>query len=170
MRTKGIPEKIYIGLDNGITGSIGWVDSFNTQRGFIKVPIFSCLNYQKEIRKITRINTIKLWSIFLNIKKLSSNWILFIERPMVNPKRFQASCSALRALEASLIVVERLGIPHQFLDSGEWQKEMLPKGIKGTDVLKAASKSMGQRLYPELDIKEDADGILIAEWARSNRK
>ena len=45
---------------------------------------------------------------------------------------------------------------------------MLPKGIKGADVLKKASLDVGKRLFPQFadKFKGDADGILIAEWAR----
>ena len=88
---------------------------------------------------------------------------------MVNPKRWAASVSAIRALEATLIIVELLEIPYIYVDSKEWQRELLPKGCKG-DALKTASKDIGCRLFPqhkELIIKhKDADGILMAEYCR----
>ena len=49
-----------------------------------------------------------------------------IERPMVNPKRFEATVSALRALEATLIVLESLNIGKEYCDSKGWQKALLP--------------------------------------------
>ncbi len=170
MRTKGIPKKIYIGLDNGVTGSIGWSDNNNVERGILKMPTFSSFNYQKEVRKVTRIDTNKLTDILIKLKRLAPVHFIGIERPMIDPGRFQASLSAIRALEATLIVLERLNLTHHFLDSKQWQKELLPKGIKGADELKKASKQIGQRWWPELNIGKDADGIMIAEWARRNRK
>ena len=90
------------------------------------------------------------------------------ERPMINPTRWKASMSAIRCWEAQLIILEVLGVSHQFVDSKEWQKMMLPKGIKGSDEQKKASKDIGKRLFPSLaDFKHtDFDGILIAEFAR----
>ena len=90
------------------------------------------------------------------------------ERPMINPTRWKASMSAIRCWEAQLIILEVLGVPHQFVDSKEWQRELLPKGIKGSDEQKKASKDIGKRLFPSLaDFKHtDFDGLLIAEYAR----
>lgn len=87
---------------------------------------------------------------------------------MINPGRFQASISAVRALEATLITLELLNIPYQYLDSREWQRDILPKGVKGADELKRASLDVGKRLFPQFAhmFKGDADGILIAHWAR----
>ena len=91
-----------------------------------------------------------------------------IERPMINPTRFTASMSAIRCLEAQLILLESLGISHMFIDSKEWQKKLLPQGLKGADEQKKASYDIGNRLFPQFaDLKHpDRDGILIAEWAR----
>jgi len=89
---------------------------------------------------------------------------------MVNPGRFQASISAMRALEATLNVLEFLELPHQYIDSKEWQKVMLPSGLKGADQMKKASQSIGKRLFPSITCTPDADGLLIAEWARRGNK
>ena len=91
-----------------------------------------------------------------------------MERPMVNPTRFKATTSALRCFEAELILIEHLGYAYCYVDSKYWQRELLPKGIKGADEQKKASKDIGKRLFPQLaDFKHsDYDGILIAEYAR----
>ena len=76
-------------------------------------------------------------------------------------------------LEAELCVVEMLSMPHIYIDSKQWQRELLPQGIKGSAELKKASKDIGSRLFPlhtNLITKhKDADGILIAYWARMNQ-
>lgn len=172
MRTN-TPDKIYIAIDNGVSGTIGYTNKDGTLKGFFKLPVFSSYNYQKQAKKITRIDTDKLTIILINIKKLAPHYHVSIERPMVNPTRLQASFSALRALEATLIVLERLKLPKYFIDSRHWQKVILPKGVKGSEDLKKASMDTGCNLFPEFSelIKEhkDADGILIAEWARKKR-
>jgi hypothetical protein len=71
-----------------------------------------------------------------------------IERPMINPMRFQASVSAARSLEATLIAIESLGIPRMYVDSRQWQKALLPHWCKGPE-LKHASADIGCRLFPD---------------------
>jgi hypothetical protein len=85
---------------------------------------------------------------------------------MVNSARFSASMSAVRCLEATLIAIEEVGFSYQYVDSKEWQKLLLPKGLKGSDELKKASFDVGKRMFPTLAIKKDADGLLIAEYLR----
>lgn len=153
--------KTYIGVDNGVSGSIGIIPHHGADPCFHLTPTESHLSYTKEAKNITRIN----WNELTELLKPVSCPFAILERPMVNPQRFQASASALRALEATLIVLESLQIPYRYVDSKEWQKDMLPKGVKG-EALKTASLNIGQRLFPQFKFKGDADGILIAEWAR----
>lgn len=157
--------KTYIGIDNGVSGSIGVVSFTGINAEFHLTPVFNTLHYTKEIQKINRVNTDKLFQIL----EFFPMPFAVLERPMVNPGRFKATASALRALEATLITLERLNIPYIFVDSKEWQKVMLPKGVKG-EQLKSASLEIGKRLFPQFKdkFKGDADGILIAEWARRN--
>ncbi len=105
---------IYVGIDNGISGSIGIIDE--AKSGFqIKTPTRSCLNYQKsKVKHITRVDFKTFRDILYEAK---SGAIAMIERPMVNPQRFEATTSALRALEATLIVLESLGIGYQYCKS-----------------------------------------------------
>lgn len=162
-RTKG---KTYVGIDNGVTGSIGIIPFHGTDVRFLNTPTMSVLNYQKEAKYFTRVDTKTLHGILSQI----DNPFAIIERPLVNPGMFSATLSAVRALEATIVVLDWLEIPYIYVDSRDWQKEMLPSGIKGQD-LKFASKDIGCRLFPQFKerIKADADGLLIAEWARRNR-
>ena len=157
-------KKVWIGIDNGVTGSIGIVDNKGVS-SFHLTPVFKTLNYQKKAKNLNRVDT-RVLNKLLKIPRGNFRVLALIERPMVNPGRFQASLSAIRALESTLIILERRGIPYQFVDSKEWQKVMLPAGIKGADKLKKASLDVGKRLFPQFKFKKDADGILIAEWAR----
>ena len=131
----------FVGIDNGVTGTIAILDGDKSI--FMETPVFETLGYQKsKVRHINRIDTVA----------------------------FQASISAARAIEATLIVLEELGLGYEYLDSGAWQKALLPAGIKGAVNLKKASKDVGLRMFPmhadTIKKHGDADAILIAEWAR----
>lgn len=169
-------HKIYIGIDNGTSGTIG-VTGDNFSPLMIETPIVEEQSYTKAKNKITRINHEKLrdWLMENVLKEnglLRNEVLAVIERPMINPMRFKASISAARSLEATLYLLEDFGIPRMYADSRDWQKKLLPQGCKG-DELKKASKDIGCRLFPQLEdiIKKhkDADGILISEWARRER-
>lgn len=161
-------RKWWIGIDNGVSGSIAILDNCG-QHIFQKIPTKKELNYTKTKQYITRIDTGKLECIIIDNCYNFDNSIVLLERPMVNPTRFKATTSALRSLEATLIVLERLGLPFQYIDSKQWQKALLPKGLKGTD-LKSASWDIGNRLFPQFNTVKhpDRDGLLIAEYCRRN--
>jgi hypothetical protein len=155
--------KTYIGIDNGVTGNIGIIWP-NDRADWCPTPTFQDLDYLKtKARYISRIDTGKLERVLATAK---DNPFILLERPLVNPQQFFATCSAMRSLEATLIVIERLKIPMQFVDSKAWQKDMLPKGITGSGALKEASLLVAGRLYPSLRFVGDADGMLIALWAK----
>ena len=164
-------KKLFIGIDNGVSGTIGVVGEKTI---FFTTPVNKVQDYTKKKAEVSRIDHKKLTEILLDIiQNYSKDEIIVkIERPMVNPTRFTASKSALRALESTLIVIENLELPHEFIDSKEWQKIMLPTGIKGEVDLKKASKDVADRLFPMFkDNKhKDRDGLLIAEYTRKTYK
>ena len=162
-------NKMYIGIDNGVTGTIGIICGNKTW--FFETPTKSEQNYTKKKGNISRVigNVLKL-KLRSIMKECNPESIMcLIERPMVNPGRFAATISALRALEATLVIIEELEWPYQYEDSKAWQKELLPKGSKA-EQLKKDSVNIGCRLFPQHSelIKKhgDADGILMAEYCR----
>lgn len=157
-------SKIWVGIDNGVSGSIGIVGE-GIEPIFIKTPTKREQDYTKTKKIITRLDYSKFMDLFSMLNK--NDICMVMERVMVNPTRFAATVSALRCHEAELIMIELLGCKHLFIDSKEWQKVMLPKGCSG-DELKKASLDIGNRLFPQFeDVKHpDRDGILIAEYAR----
>lgn len=168
---------IYIGIDNGVSGSVGIIDERN-KAYLYHTPVKKSLNYQKtKVKHITRIAAGAFRSLLTEfVSDSTSIGVLkpakaIIERPMVNPQRFEATTSALRALEATLIVLESLGIGYEYCDSKGWQKKFLPyisvKDKKEYPAkLKQVSLEVGQRMYPDInwDGFKDGDGILIARY------
>ena len=161
--------KVFIGIDNGVSGSIGVICEDGSYFYF-KPTIKKVLNYQKKAKYCNRI-------VFPALRDLLSDYLndtsyVMMERPMVNPGRFAASASALRAYEATLVALEeQKTIPLiETCDSKEWQKALLPEGLKGADKLKLASKEVGLRMFPKcvklITKQKDADGLLIAEFCR----
>lgn len=162
-----ISKAVYIGIDNGVSGTIGIISETGTL--FFKTPTFSEQNYTKKKGNVTRIDSIKLTALLREATITTPEVHCMIERPMVNPTRYAATLSAIRALEATLTVVEQLGFAYSYIDSKEWQKALLPQGAKGAD-LKSASADIGCRLFPQhkelIKKHKDADGILMAEYCR----
>lgn len=160
-------QRAYVGIDNGISGSIGIIYEDGTY-GFFKTPTKSCQDYTKKKKNVTRVIPTRLFEIF---SKVGEGSMVMIERPMINSTRFHASMSAIRAFEATITVLETLGLPYEVCDSKEWQKPVLPIGVKGDD-LKKASLDVGNRLFPKTkSVKHaDCDGILIAYFCKTKHK
>lgn len=156
---------VLVGVDNGVTGTIGIVGE-GIEPKIYHTPVKKEQNYCKKKDNITRLDANGFADI---LKQFDAKDVMVVmERPMVNPTRFKATTSALRCFEAQLILIEHLNLAYCYVDSKDWQRELLPKGIKGSDEQKKASKDIGKRLFPQLaDFKHtDFDGILIAEYAR----
>jgi len=161
---------LYLGIDNGVTGSYALLDEKGIVLFHGKMPTKSELSYTKAKQNITRLDYPK-WLILLhrfeNETEAGSRIVATIERPMVNPMRFKASVSAVRCLEAVLIGLECIRATIIYLDSKAWQRDMLPKGIE-KDELKVASFQVASRLFPKQETitKDISDSILMAEWSR----
>lgn len=156
-------KKYWTGIDNGTSGSIGVVCSDGTS-AFIETPIIKCKSYTKKDQNITRINWREL------LENIPKGAIVMLERPLVNPRMFTATQSALRSLEATLIVLEMLDIEPIMVDSKSWQSMFISSAVIGHDAMKKASMEVGLRLFPSngMFIKKhgDADGLLLAEFCR----
>ena len=157
-------SKIWVGLDNGVSGSVGIVGN-DIESVFVKTPVKKEQDYTKKKKIITRLDYSDFMELFSKYNK--NDICVLVERPLLNPSKFVASTSALRCHEAELIMLEIMGVRHMFIDSKEWQRVLLPKGCSG-EGLKKASLDIGNRLFPQfVDVKHpDRDGILIAEYAR----
>lgn len=164
-------HRLFIGIDNGVTGTVGILGEGKPL--FLETPIRKEQNYTKKKDVITRIDIRELTSVLRHASEglRPDEVVVGMERPMFNPQRYNATVSAARAFEAQLCVIETLGFPLVYLDSREWQKELLPHGVSGPE-LKKASKDVASRLFPGLSDAisghGDGDGLLIAEHMRRN--
>ena len=158
--------KTYIGIDNGVTGSIAILSPGEEPRFFL-TPTRKEQDYTKAKQEIRRILVSRLVEILTLVRPNIS--FALLERPMINPTRWRASVSAIRADEATRAVLEMFDIAYSWVDSKEWQKEFLPKGTSAED-LKVKSREVGRRLFPAclgmIENHGDADGLFIAEYAR----
>lgn len=160
----------YLGIDNGVSGALGAILS-DGGASWQPMPIRKELNYTKAKSWINRVDYERLFYTLRAWKELEDSFgmqfLVLLERPMVNPGRFQATVSALRCMEATLIAIEQVGLPYRYVDSREWQKVMLPSGLKG-DELKKASVEVGRRMWPHLTLPKgaDFDSLLMAAWAK----
>lgn len=155
--------RFFVGADNGISGSFGIISEDQSVVLYYPTPIKRELNYTKTKQWLNRVDVVELSKILSPFKDCTIEVLL--ERPMVNPGRFKASVSALRALEATLIVLEALGLPYRYCDSKEWQKVMLPAGLEKEE-LKKASLDVAKRYFPNIKLKKDGDSLLMAMYAK----
>jgi len=153
-----------LALDNGVSGTVAV-----TYKGepllFRKTPVVKVRNYTKKEAYLRRID-------HKSFKELIRGFpvtIAYIERPLVNPKAFVATESALRSLEATIICLEQLEIPYEFIDSKTWQKHYLTPNAIGSTEMKLASKEVGKIMFPkfadEIEKHGDADSLFIALYA-----
>jgi len=159
-------NKFYIGIDNGVSGSVG-VISDSGKAVWFKMPVKNELSYTKTKKFINRVDIPALAELFNCVVPLDADIVCRIERPMVNPTRFNATLSAIRCLEAVQIFLEGRKVPYGFIDSKEWQKRMLPAGLHGSDELKAAADTVCRRLFPSISIKAGGgDSLMIAQYLK----
>lgn len=156
-------KRAFVGIDNGCSGSIGIIYEDGTY-AFIKTPVKKAQDYTKAKKIVSRIQPLELTKI---LSVLGEGSMVIIERPMINSTRFNASMSAIRAFEATITILETLGLAYTICDSKEWQKGLLPVGATG-DELKTASLDIGNRMYPKTkEVKHpDCDGMLIAHYCK----
>ena len=158
-------SKVYIFIDNGSTGTIGVYGE--GVREFFLTPAKECQDYTKSKKTICRVDYQAMYDFIHDAKEKYPDLLVVMERPMTNSKfNVNAQFSGMRAFEATLIAVEQNNVPHMVVDSKQWQKKMLPDGLKSSAEQKKASMQRGIELFPEFEElitkHKDADGILGA--------
>ncbi len=168
-------SKIFVGIDNGVSGGIAISRPEDPMLVF-STPVKEVFGYQKVAKKFNRLDheRFKERLEYFLAGSLGDQIHIVIERPMVMPARFEATVSALRCYEATLVCLEQV-LPQaavETVDSRAWQKIMLPEGLRGPE-LKKASMQRGVELFPGcadwIRKQKDADPLMICEWARRTR-
>ena len=163
-------KTVYIGIDNGVTGTIGFINS-DGEALQVKTPVKKVMNYTKSVKRfVSRVEYKDLKSTLSSMIKDADQIICRVERPFINGSMFHASISAARAHEATEICLEELKIPFDYIDSKKWQRPLFPPGTEKKE-LKVASKTIGERLYPNANVHNhvDCDGLLIAHYLKEIR-
>ena len=184
---KLIDADIIFGLDNGSSGTIACIIPKIQTIFFQKTPALQTLDYTKQIQYISRINHIQLKKWFENcifflqsVQKNDIKVIVILQRPMVNPQRFKQSKSALRAYEATLIVLQLLNLDYIVIDSKQWQHYFFGKNTSQID-LKFESMKLGIEILQKYNLAQeqkinmqelmkkhgDADSLLMCEFAKN---
>ena len=158
-----------IGIDNGVSGALSILSQNISKFYLSKSYTKKCKSYTKKEQNITRIDVENLRKIIIeNIPKEKLNeTIAILERPLVNPTRFKASMSAMRSIEATLIVLEELGIDVEYTDSKVWQHGIFTIEERAKLDTKELSRKYGLEYYPQfkdLIEKQDADALLISHF------
>lgn len=159
-------SRTIIGIDNGATGTIGIITPSQTY--FIETPTEPYLHYGKKGSTSNRINRRELTKLIKTaIEGIDINTVrVMIERPFTaGPMMIKAMLGAHRCFEATICVLEDLGLGYEVIDSAQWQVQVLGD-VKGSAELKKASMLRGLQMYPQFsDLirrHKDADGLLIA--------
>ena len=161
-----------VAIDNGVTGRyavrVGKRISFN------KMPVFKQQEYTKKKQNVSRIDVPQLYMELFKYLRGTDTAIFMLERPMINPRRYKASFSAIRCLEATLITLELLQRKHGrvyyfFVDSKEWQSAIIPNATGASKAkalsLKSASRDYGLLHYPQFGkelLRSSVDGDALA--------
>ena len=155
-----------IGLDNGTTGSLAVYDTNLNLMALHSLPIKNELSYQKKAKHITRIDFPGLCELLTRIKGGENDIHCFMEKPFsCSPRMINTAIISNRCFEAEIIALEECEIGYTVVNSKDWQKVLLPKGIAGSKELKKAALDVAKRLYPYLAEKlnlSNADSVLIA--------
>jgi hypothetical protein len=166
-------NKIHIGIDNGVSGSIGIIPDHTRNAKYFKMPIVKKRDYQKG--RVKHINRIDIFMLANNLKNHIDDFakcFFLLERPYTNPDHYDTTINAARAMEATLLTLEILGVADRnidFIDSKEWQRFFFPSGIRCRENLKRWSLEVGKREFQHINFVDDADGLLIARYAQIKR-
>ncbi len=131
-----------IGIDNGVTGAIAFLQGAAAE--LYPMSTVQRLSYTKKKQYVNLVDANKLTAILVEkiaeARKADISLFAYIERPMVNPKMFRSSLSAVMAFWDVVRILGNLGIGYRVTDSKQWQRRYLPAGCKGAELKKASAE------------------------------
>ena len=191
--------KYTISFDNGVTGSICILDEDGRVMLYAPIPVRKTLNYTKAVGYSSRVNGaalramlepyVKDCTVVLERPMINpGRWIATVSAIRCD----EATRTIIEDFDAKLIYVDSKDWQTPMLPTRPPVKGKLfkvPKGAKKTEYLqerednkvlkakraafaletKALSLAVGQRLFPAITFKKDADAACQAEWARREK-
>jgi hypothetical protein len=164
------PFDYFVGVDNGPTALWTILGADGKLVAHFPVPTKTTKNYQRTVdREVTRINVHQLREMFRPY--VGKNILFAVEKPMVMPQRFQATLTAVRAFEATLVAFELMqqdgvGVSYTIANSLDWQKPMIPEALARKEKGKLAEKRRKKLLAAcKKKGKTREETARILEWA-----
>lgn len=157
----------YIGIDNGVTGGITVLDELGRLVLHEKTPVKRCLSYTKKAQYLNRLDVPAFVGL---LKPYVADATVVLERPATAGGRFNwsAAVSAIRCDEATQIALETLGVSPRYVDSREWQKQMLPQIPKPKAPRKPKKGAPAEELAAHKELAAEHKKKLAA-WKRRTK-
>ena len=155
--------KTYVGIDNGVTGSIGWIAPPNAIGSIVRTPVKKVRAHTKQVAYYNRVDHISLCNLFGFIFSFSDEVIFNLEIPFTAPDRAKQSMSAFFAFEATRVCIEQESIKFpikkyelRYTTAPQWRKKLQLQKGQELDFVKEKFPNVAQLNY------KDYDGLLIA--------
>lgn len=151
----------------GITpDTVAWVSPESS--GFRPLPVIDVQDFYRRKSIISRVRSMDFLGLLAPLPAEYATRAI-IERPS-SSMPFSRHVETVRRLEAVLVVLELLTISYEFIDKSEWERTMLPRGLKPGAPTRRASLDIGKRLFPNhaeaIESIGHADALLLAEFYR----
>lgn len=173
-------KKLFIGIDNGSSGSYTIINECGELICFEHVPTFKIKKWATSNNKQGHITVIDVNTLEQMLSKYiksidKENIYCFIERPAVGFSGWSiwTSLSGIVAWVSVQYALLNLGIKYDTIDSKQWQKYLIPQALGKKDkskpmkrgdrnkYLKIESDKLAKELYPDIELKNSGDGDSI---------
>lgn len=160
-----------IAIDNGSSGSIAVLENPDTLHHFGGVISFKQVANGKTGKTLSRLDRTWLRNFLQAYDPAAVR--IYLERHFTGSgMMINTVIPAARFEEATVTVIEDLGLPYEIVSCREWQKAAFGPALKTTALLKAASLQKATQLWPAFTPlfqgHGDGDAALIARhYARS---
>lgn len=171
-------SKLYLGIDNGSTGSYTFLNGNGELLCFKPVPTFKLKKWTTSSKQghitVIDIESLKRELELIIKDKNIDEIVCNIERPAVGFSGWSiwTSLSGVVAWVSVQYVLISLGIKYNTIDSKQWQKLLIPQALGKKDskkkkrgernkYLKIESDKLARELFPDITLKNSGDGDSI---------
>lgn len=152
------PSDVYVGIDNGSTGTIGIYVPSKEKALVFRTPLL-----EHDVGGTWRLNfealTAKMfvWLRSIGIDLLTANVQVAIEPPMMAAKRWYSTLINIRLDEAFIQYCEAHSFPWEYMRPQHWQEILGPKDKAAQYLLQHLDTRIGDKVD-----ESDIDGLAIA--------